>query len=340
MIWVKRGSSGREVVDVQTRLLRLGYELGLAGVDGVFGPETERAVRLFQKKRGREADGVVGPDTWREMVDASYSLGDRQLYLTEPPLRGDDVRELQATLNNVGFNAGRVSGIFSEQTDKAVREFQKNTGLDTDGIVGETSIRALDNFRMRVSSGEITGVWDREALRRPAALKERRVAIDSGDDEFSNRAARALANALVEHNARPILLEERIKTAEMRERALIANEAEAELLVRFQAGAAEGIITRGSVCEYFDNGEFFSSRSRELASLIQNEVAAALKVFDNGVAGKNLTILQATRMPAVIIKPLVSGHPKDDEMAANPDSPAAVAQAVVTALDRYWLEVV
>src|SRR5674536_76650 len=99
MIWLKNGSKGREVVDVQTRLLRLGYELGLTGVDGVFGPETERAVRLFQQKRERDQDGIIGPDTWREMVDASYKLGDRQLYLMEPPLRGDDVRELQATLN-------------------------------------------------------------------------------------------------------------------------------------------------------------------------------------------------------------------------------------------------
>ncbi|MFH1737321.1 MAG: peptidoglycan-binding protein, partial [Actinomycetota bacterium] len=121
MIWVRKGSVGREVVDVQTKLLRLGYELGRTGVDGIFGPETERAVRLFQKMRGQEVDGIVGPDTWREMVDASFELGDRQLYLKEPPHRGDDVRELQATLNNLGFNAGRVSGVLGEQTDSAVR---------------------------------------------------------------------------------------------------------------------------------------------------------------------------------------------------------------------------
>lgn len=338
MIWVKRGSVGREVVDVQTRLLRLGYELGVTGVDGIFGPETERAVILFQKKRGREADGIVGPETWREMVDASYRLGDRQMYLKEPPFRGDDVRELQATLNNLGFNAGRVSGVFAGQMDQAVREFQKNVGLDPDGIVGETSIQALDNFRMRVSSGGITGVWDRAMMQPPDLMQERRVAIDSGGDATGRAITAAFAEALTAEKANPIILYDMNPKADVNDRALLANELEADLLISFELNASEQAGRHGATCEYFDNREFFSARSKQLAGMIQDEVTAALKVFDNGIEGKNLTILQATRMPAVVVKPGFATDARDMDILAAPESSAKVAAAVIAALKRYWQE--
>jgi N-acetylmuramoyl-L-alanine amidase len=338
LIWVKRGSVGREVVDVQTRLMRLGYELGVTGVDGIFGPETERAVILFQKKRGREADGIVGPETWREMVDASYRLGDRQMYLKEPPFRGDDVRELQATLNNLGFNAGRVSGVFAGQTDQGVREFQKNVGLDPDGIVGETSVQALDNFKMRVNSGGITGVWDRALMQPPDSLRERRVAIESGGDAAAKVIAAALAKTLADEGATPIILSEVNPEADIKDRAILANDLEADLLIAFELNASEQSGRHGATCEYFDNREFFSARSKQLAGIVQDEVAAALKVFDNGIEGKNLTILQATRMPAVVVKPGFSTDERDMDILAAPDSPVKIAAAVIAGLKRYWQE--
>lgn len=336
MIWLKKGSSGREVVDVQTRLLRLGYDLGLTGVDGVFGEETERAVKHFQEKRERNIDGIVGPETWREIVDAGYRLGDRQMYLKEPPLRGDDVRELQATLNNVGFNAGRVSGVFGNQTDKAVREFQRNVGLDSDGIVGETTVQALDNFRMRVSSGGITGVWDRSALLQPDPLHERRVVVDNDGAEVSVAIASALCDQVREAGAKPLAIPVTISQNDPKERAWFANEAEADLLIRIEQGEADEFIKRGAVCEYFDNGEFFSARSKALAGLLQDEIVSALHLFDNGIEGKNLTILQATKMPAIIIRPSVLGDSKDAETMAAGGAAATAAEAITAALKRYW----
>jgi len=52
---LKQGSTGEEVKSLQRRL-------GVK-VDGVFGPETEKAVREFQSGKGLDADGVVGPLT-------------------------------------------------------------------------------------------------------------------------------------------------------------------------------------------------------------------------------------------------------------------------------------
>ena len=58
---LKRGSSGAAVVVLQLRLEELGFDPG--GIDGNFGPGTERAVRAFQDINGLTVDGVVGDTT-------------------------------------------------------------------------------------------------------------------------------------------------------------------------------------------------------------------------------------------------------------------------------------
>ena len=57
----KKGSSGATVKEIQTRLKKWGYYSG--AVDGVFGSQTEKAVRYFQQKNGLTVDGQVGNQT-------------------------------------------------------------------------------------------------------------------------------------------------------------------------------------------------------------------------------------------------------------------------------------
>ena len=54
----KKGSSGPTVTEIQRRLKNWGYYSG--SVDGVYGSQTEKAVRWFQQKNGLQADGQVG----------------------------------------------------------------------------------------------------------------------------------------------------------------------------------------------------------------------------------------------------------------------------------------
>src|SRR5919198_1080402 len=129
---LSRGARGGAVRDIQARLAALGYRID-AREHGVFGPTTEQGVREFQQRRRLMVDGKVGTETWDELVEAGYSLGDRVLYLRYPYFRGDDVRALQGGLNLLGFDAGREDGIFGERTDRAVHQFQRNVGLPPDG---------------------------------------------------------------------------------------------------------------------------------------------------------------------------------------------------------------
>ncbi|MEG6571833.1 spore cortex-lytic enzyme [[Clostridium] cellulosi] len=59
------GSTGNEVVQIQTRLKNWGYYFG--DIDGIFGPLTQSAVISFQRKNGLTPDGIVGPATLRAL---------------------------------------------------------------------------------------------------------------------------------------------------------------------------------------------------------------------------------------------------------------------------------
>jgi peptidoglycan hydrolase-like protein with peptidoglycan-binding domain len=159
---IREGDRGAAVEDVQKRLITLGVDLGPTGVDGVFLGATCAAVREFQRARGLDEDGEVGDHTWAALVDATFALGDRLIYLRYPYLHGADVRALQGALNALGFACGAADGIFGAYTEGAVRDFQGNTGLGADGIVGPDTVRAIDGLRH---------VWSDKSSGPPAELK-------------------------------------------------------------------------------------------------------------------------------------------------------------------------
>lgn len=144
---IKKGDKGQDIVDIQRRLAYLGYDLGLTQIDGFFAGRTEAAVRQFQKEHNLPVTGVVDEKTWRCLVESTYRLGDRALYLRSPFFRGDDVKQLQTWLNTLGFRTELIDGVFGPSTERAVREFQENIGLTCDGIVGPETVAALNNLR-------------------------------------------------------------------------------------------------------------------------------------------------------------------------------------------------
>ena len=124
----RMGDRGPEIADIQSRLLSLGASVEGIDCDGTFGSSTEAAVRWFQRERHLRVDGLVGPDTWEQLVEAGWQLGDRTLYHRAPMFRGDDVRELQRKLNALGFDVGKEDGIYGARTGRGVMEFQRNVG--------------------------------------------------------------------------------------------------------------------------------------------------------------------------------------------------------------------
>lgn len=79
------GSSGEYVVECQTDLIKLGYDLAPYGADGKYGQKTANAVKQFQKDHGLEADGVCGPKTWAALDEAVKPTPTTKLYTVHIP---------------------------------------------------------------------------------------------------------------------------------------------------------------------------------------------------------------------------------------------------------------
>jgi len=141
---IKYNDTGPAVEDIQRRLRVLGYTIGAEeGTSGTFQDETLTAVTTFQRTMGLSPTGAVGPRTWSRLVDSTFELGDRMLYLRMPYFHGADVTQLQHALNSLGFVTGGVDGIFGAGTERAVTEFQQNYDINPDGLVGPNTLRAL-----------------------------------------------------------------------------------------------------------------------------------------------------------------------------------------------------
>lgn len=111
---IRRGMTGPKVVVVQ--------RAAGTSADGVFGPNTERAVRNLQSRLGVAADGLFGPASCRAYVATGGNLR-----------RGDNGVQVQFVQTVAGVG---VDGGFGPITDTAVREMQTWAGLPADGIVG------------------------------------------------------------------------------------------------------------------------------------------------------------------------------------------------------------
>ena len=70
---IKRGSISTYVLIAQDDLNTLGFRTG--GLDGIFGAQTQNAVRDYQRSRGLSVDGVVGCNTWRSLQEDVVGTG-------------------------------------------------------------------------------------------------------------------------------------------------------------------------------------------------------------------------------------------------------------------------
>ncbi len=348
---IRPGDSGDAVRDVQHRLLDLGLRIEPDELEGSFGPSTEASLKAFQQQRGLPSDGVVGPDTWGQLVEAGYRLGDRVLYLRFPAFRGDDVRELQRRLSSLGFDVGKEDGIFGQATHHAVAEFQTNVGEQADGIVGPGSIDALERLRPAAEGPSRAVVREAESIRNlHRSLEHSRVAIDPGHSpaDPGNIGARGLVEAqatimlaqdlaeeLAARGAIPILLRREAEETTPSQRARKANELAADLCVSLHMNAGDP-NAEGATCFYFGTEKTYSPAGQHLAETIQEELTSRLRLTDGRTHRLALAILRETRMPAVVVEPCFLTNPDEELLLADPVSRREVASAIAAGLERFF----
>jgi len=171
---LKKGMRGDDVRQMQEMLIQLGYGKLLQpdGADGDFGNNTYNAVVQFQMKNGLFVDGEAGPDTLGKMQEltnnqnqqtpepqkeAEQNQNGSELPKNEDMIseigvkmirngdKGNMVKLAQSCLSCLGFSVS-IDGIFGNEFEKKIRQFQTDKSLESDGIVGEETWKQLLNI--------------------------------------------------------------------------------------------------------------------------------------------------------------------------------------------------
>jgi N-acetylmuramoyl-L-alanine amidase len=281
------------VADVQRRLEALGFSTA-GDESGSFGRPTQLALEAFQHRRGLRVDGICGRQSWNTLVEAGFKLGDRLLYRRTPMLRGDDVAELQQRLGSLGFDPGRVDGIFGALTSSALLEFQRNAGLPTDGIAGPTTMNELWRVQARHEDpGLVSTVRDRERLRQgPPTLAGQHLAV--GESGGLATTVGALGRRLVAAGARVSTLHHPDDSTQ----AVEANTARVAVYMGLRLAPERP----GCQTWYYAGYRYESPGGRRLAEVIQEVVPASLGLPDLGALGMSVPVLRETKMPAVVVE--------------------------------------
>ena len=144
--YLRNGNSGKQVKQMQERLISLGYLVGTATSN--FDNATEAAVIAFQRRNTSYADGVAGPETLKALYSSSAAKtsspsGIVGLSLREGSKEKAAVRLMQQKLKNLGYYRGSVDGSFGSGTTDAVKAFQRGNGLTADGVAGGGTLNRL-----------------------------------------------------------------------------------------------------------------------------------------------------------------------------------------------------
>lgn len=193
---VQQGSAGEDVRTVQYLVTAQGHP---TGVDGDFGPLTKAAVQAFQSSRGLAADGIVGPQTWPQLI-----------IQVQQGSNGDAVRAVQSQIHSRGDGASQITidGIFGPVTNDAVRAFQTILGLTVDGIVGPQTWNHLVNGYLaapqpQTAAQDVFSAWqagnrDQAAKNAtPAAVNQIFAQTFSAGDGWSFEGCQGVADTVV-----------------------------------------------------------------------------------------------------------------------------------------------
>ena len=303
---------------------------------------SEAQIRSFQQSRGLNVTGVVDAVTERALEEARWKLGDRSLNLQATPLmRGDDVAALQSRLTEMGFDCGRVDGIYGLRTEAAVKEFQQSVGIVGDGKCGPGTIIALLRLTRIVSGGAPTAMRESATQRnRGPALANKVIVLNPAeDDSLIYDVALRTEGRLLALGASVFLTRGISNNPTETERIAFTNQSNADLMISLRRDSYVNEVAHG-VATYFYGSDAHGIHSivgERFASLVQREICARTDLVNCRTHAMAWDLLRLTRAPSVQIDLGYVTSPVDVERISRSDFRDVIAEALVIAIQRLYL---
>lgn len=345
------GASDAVLLTVKAQLSRLGYDVGDAD-SAEFDRDLDSTIKHFQQRRGLFSDGILGPQTFEQIELARHQLGDRILRFDPVrPFQGDDVAELQSKLSDLGLYAARIDFVFAETTNAAVRDLQKNLGLNVDGVAGPRTLRGLDAVTRGSASGNIFALQEKARLQSSGpSLSGRTFVIDAApslpmtDDaqlianhvesstDYSRDIAQRISGRLAAVGASPFVLDANERAAS----DLL--DSRASTLISVSQDIHTNPSANGVSTYYFGTATGQPSPiGKRLAELIQREILSRTTFLDCGSHARSWKSLHEHTTPTVHI---VVGYITNDDDSQRLHSARvrdSIAESVAVALQRLYL---
>jgi N-acetylmuramoyl-L-alanine amidase len=349
---LKVGDRSDAIGIIANTLNRLGF---LDKTSDLFDQSLEEAIKAFQQERGLTATGLVNEITQRALDEARWRLGDRILLLgAQSLMRGDDVAALQERLIQMGFNCGKVDGVYGIKTEAAVKEFQKSVGIVVDGKCGPTTLISLMRLVKTVQGGAPSAL--RESIKhsvRSPALANKVVVIDpSWGGEFAGESfhgvnesevvfdlAQRLEGRLLALGVNVVLTRSAKNSPLEKERIEIANSVNADLLIALKVDSYKNENANGVATYYYgrDDKGVHSVVGERFANLIQREICARTDLLNCRTHAKSWDLLRLTVAPAVRIDLGYLSNPQDAKRLADAQFRDQLAEAMIVAIQRLYL---
>lgn len=348
----KIGDRSDAIGIIANTLNRLGF---LETASDLFDQKLEEAIKAFQQERGLTASGLINEITQRALSEARWRLGDRILILGNQNLmRGDDVTALQERLIQMGFNCGKVDGVYGVKTEAAVKEFQKSVGIVVDGKCGPSTLISLMRLVKTVQGGAPGAL--RESIKhsvRSPALANKVIVIDpSWGGDFAGESfygvtesevvfdlAQRLEGRLLALGVNVVLTRSSKNSPLEKERIEIANSVNADLLIALKVDSYKNEKANGVATYYYgrDDKGVHSVVGERFANLIQREICARTDLLNCRTHAKSWDLLRLTVAPAVRIDLGYLSNPHDAKRLANPQFRDQLAEAMIVAIQRLYL---
>ena len=339
---------------IANTLNRLGF---LDTPSDLFDQKLEEAIKAFQQERGLTASGLINEITQRALDEARWRLGDRILLLgTQSLMRGDDVAALQERLIQMGFNCGKVDGVYGIKTEAAVKEFQKSVGIVVDGKCGPTTLISLMRLVKTVQGGAPSALREsvKHSVKSPALANKVIVIDPSWGGQFAGESfhgvtesevvfdlAQRLEGRLLALGVNVVLTRSSKNSPLEKERIEIANSVNADLLIALKVDSYKNEKANGVATYYYgrDDKGVHSVVGERFANLIQREICARTDLLNCRTHAKSWDLLRLTVAPAVRIDLGYLSNPQDAKRLADAQFRDQLAEAMIVAIQRLYLSV-